>query len=152
MPRPSKVCSMVKSVIQQSASCNSSLKPSQVAQGKSVPFVPGVVDEASSHIGRVAQVVKKARQKGVCGKSWDIASFETIADQIDSADERYTSRSSNEMRKIQSLTRPYLVSAGIENGIRYIVTMNPLCPVFLLGQNLLKLTSPLMSRGSTHTF
>ena len=115
-----------------------------------VPLVPGVVDEASSHIGRVAHVVKKARQKSVCGQSWDIASFETIADQIDSADERYTSRSGNEMRKIQSLTRPYLVLKTV-SGI-YIVTMNPLCPVFLLGQNLLKLTSPLISRGSTHTF
>ena len=126
MPRPSKVCSMVKAVIQQSASSNSSLKPSQVAQGKGVPFVPGVVDEASSHIGRVAQVVKRARQKSVYGQSWDIANFETIADQIDTADERYASRSSDEMKKIRNLTRPYLVSAGIENGIRYILTMNPL--------------------------
>ena len=52
---------MVKAVIQQSTSSNSSLKPSLVAQGKGVPFVPGVVDEGSSHIGRVAQVVKRAR-------------------------------------------------------------------------------------------
>ena len=100
MPRPSTVCSMVKAVIQQSTSSNSSLKPSQVAQGKGVPFVLGVVDEASSHIGRVAQVVKRARQKSVYGQSWDIANFETIADQIDTADERYASRSSDEMKKI----------------------------------------------------
>ena len=63
MPRPSKVCSMVKTVIQQSAASNSSLKPSQVAQGKDVPVVPGVIDEASSHIGRVAQVAKKEQGK-----------------------------------------------------------------------------------------
>ena len=107
MPRPSKVCSMVKAVIQQSTSSNSSLKPSLVAQGKGVPFVPGVVDEASSHIGRVAQVVKRARQKSVYGQSWDIANFETIADQIDSADERYASRSSDENEEDTNLTRPY---------------------------------------------
>ena len=142
---------MVKAVTQQSASSNSSLKPSQVAQGKGVPFVPRVVDEASIHIGRVAQVVKRARQKSVYGQSWDIANFETIADQIDTADERYASRSSDEKKKIRNLTSPYLVSAGIENGIRYILTMNPLMSCLLARAELLRLTLPSMSRGSTQT-
>ena len=64
-----------------------------------MPFIPGVVDEASSHIGKVAQVVKRARQSGVSGKSWDVTMFETTADQIDSSDDFYASRSSVEIKK-----------------------------------------------------
>jgi len=47
-----------------------------------VPFIPGIVDEASSHIGRLAQVVRRGRQQGTLGPSWDVASFESIADQL----------------------------------------------------------------------
>ena len=50
-----------------------------------------------------------------------------MADDIDDGDvsheSNYSYSLSNELRK---LSRPYLVSAGIENGIQYIFTMNPL--------------------------
>ena len=83
-----------------------------------MPFIPGIVDEASSHIGRLAQVVRRGRQQGTLGPSWDVASFESIADQLDSSDEAIASRTKAEMDKMKKLSRPYLVSAGIEGGIR----------------------------------
>ena len=60
------VC-MVKATIQQSACLNPQLKPSHIAQGKGISFIPGVVDEASTHIGKISREVRKGRQKGTGG-------------------------------------------------------------------------------------
>ena len=59
IPRGTKICSFVKKAIQQSASINPQLKAKQISQGKGLPFISGAVDSASTHIGRVAQQVKK---------------------------------------------------------------------------------------------
>ena len=56
-------------------------------QGKGLSFIPGAVDSASTHIGRVAQHIKKGRQMASGGSNWDIADFETIADDIDKKDD-----------------------------------------------------------------
>ena len=73
---------MVKATIQQSACMNPQLKLSQIAQGKGIPFIPGVVDEASTHIGRISREVKKGRHKATGGTSWDISRFESVADEL----------------------------------------------------------------------
>ena len=63
----------------------------------------------------------------MCNAKWDIALFEKLADEIDEGDashgRNYSHSLSNELKK---LSRPYLVSAGIENGIQFIFTINPL--------------------------
>ena len=78
IPRGTKMCSLVKKAIQESASINPQLKAKQISQGKGLPFIPGAVDSASTHIGRVAQQVKKGRQMASSGSSWDIADFEKL--------------------------------------------------------------------------
>ena len=126
IPGPSKMACMVKATIQQSACTNPQLKPSQIAQGKGVPFIPGVVDEASTHIGRISREVKKGRQQGTGGTSWEISRFESVADEIDSKDNVLASQSAAERAKIQKNCRPYLTSMGFESGIHFIHTMSPL--------------------------
>lgn len=126
IPGPSKMACMVKATIQQSACTNPQLKPSQIAQGKGVPFIPGVVDEASTHIGKISREVKKCRQQGTGGTSWEISRFESVADEIDSKDNVLASQSAAERAKIQKNCRPYLTSMGFESGIHFIHTMSPL--------------------------
>ena len=54
----------------------------------------------------------------LCNAKWDITLFEKMADDIDEGDAShgsdYSHSLSNELKK---LSRPYSVSAGIENGI-----------------------------------
>ena len=126
IPGPSKMACMVKATIQQSACTNPQLKPSQIAQGKGVPFIPGVVDEASTHIGRISREVKKGRQQETGGTSWEISRFESVADEIDSKDNVLASHSAAERAKVQKNCRPYLTSMGFESGIHFIHTMSPL--------------------------
>ena len=120
------MCSFVKKAIQESASINPQLKAKQISQGKGLSFIPGAVDSASTHIGRVAQQVKKGRLMASGGSNWDIGDFETIADDIDKKDDEVSAKTPRERESLKKLCRPYLVSAGIEGGIRYIFTMNAL--------------------------
>ena len=57
-----------------------------------MPFIPGAVDSASTHIGRIAQQGKKGRQMASGGSSWDIADFETVADDIDHKDDEVSAK------------------------------------------------------------
>ena len=82
----------MKRAIQQSASINLQLKAKQIYQGKGLPFIPGAVDNASTHIGRVAQQVKKGRVMASGGSSWDIVDFETVADDVDKKDEEFLAK------------------------------------------------------------
>ena len=70
---------------------------------------------------------KARNNSALCNVKWDIALFEKMADDIDEGDishgSNYSYCLSSELKK---LSRPYLVSGGIENGIQYIFTMNPL--------------------------
>ena len=91
-----------------------------------MPFILGAVDSASTHIGRVAQQVKKGRQMASGGNSWDIADFETVADDVDHKDDEVSAKTPAEQESLNKLCRPYLISAGIEEGIKYIFTVNPL--------------------------
>ena len=71
------------------------------------------------------------------------------ADELDSSDEAIASRTKAGMDKMKKLSRPYLVSAVIEDTIRYMHTMNPLMSTIL--ESLWKLTSLLMSPESILT-
>jgi len=126
IPGPSKMACMVKATIQQSACVNPQLKPSHIAQGKGISFIPGIVDKASTHIGRISREVKKGRQKGTGGTSWELSRFESIADDIDSKDNILASNPVADTAKIQKNSRPYLTSMGYESGINFIHTMSPL--------------------------
>ena len=63
----------------------------------------------------------------LCSVGWDVTSFKEVADDIDSEDRQNGSNVSQPANaELCKLSRPYLISAGIENGIRYVFTMNPL--------------------------
>ena len=49
----SKICSEVKESTAQATLFNPTIKPSEIAKGKGIPFVPDAVDQASAHIGVV---------------------------------------------------------------------------------------------------
>ena len=114
--------------ISEAAVANISLKPSEVCRGKGLGYIPAAVDRASASIERISSVMSKARSSSaLCNNKWDIASFEKMADCIDENDASHGSNYSQPMRnEIKMLSRPYLISAGIESGIQYIFTMNPL--------------------------
>ena len=54
------------------------------------------------------------------GSSWDIADFEKVADDIDKKDDEVSAKTPREQESLKKLCCPYLISAGIEGGIRYI--------------------------------
>ena len=77
---------------------------------------------------RISRVMKKARNNSLaCSVGWDVSSFEEVADDIDANDEVHSNNYSQmASANLSQLSRPYLISAGIDNGIRYMFTMNPL--------------------------
>ena len=111
------MCLLVMKAIQQSTSTNPQLKAKIIYQGKGLSFIPGAVDSASTHIGWIAQQVKKGRQMASGGTSWDIADFEVLANDIDKNDEELSAKAPQERECLNKLCRPYLISAGIEEGI-----------------------------------
>lgn len=120
----SKICSKVKEMIAKATEINPTLKPNEIAKGKGLSAIPGVIDKASNHLGKLSREVKKAKLQTIAGSKWSISDFEKIATEIDSADEALTGNSS-EAQQLMKLTRPYLVSAGIEDGTNYVLCMNP---------------------------
>ena len=44
-------------------SANPALKPSELACGKGLRFIPSAVDDASSHAGKVSHEIKKQKLK-----------------------------------------------------------------------------------------
>ena len=121
-----KMCSKVKECIAEATLVNPTIKPSDIAKGKGIPFVPSAIDQASAHIGRISREVQRARKTTNSGTTWRITDFETVADKIDDRDDEYSGNSATEQSKLRKLSRPYLVSAGYEDGINYIFTMNPM--------------------------
>ena len=114
--------------IQSAAVVNVSLKPSEISRGKGLGYIPAAVDRAYANMDRISNVMCKAQNNSVlCNAKWDIALLEKMANDIDEGDvshgSNYSYCLSSELKK---LSRSYLVSGGIENGIQYIFTMNPL--------------------------
>ena len=57
-----KIADCIKSKISEAIHINPSLTPSDIAQGKGLPFIPSAVDGASSHIGKVAQILNMPKK------------------------------------------------------------------------------------------
>ena len=114
--------------IQRAAIANVTLKPSEISRGKGLGYIPAAVDRASANMDRISTAMSKARSNSaLCNSKWDITMFEKMADDIDKEDASHGSSYSHSLSdELKKLSRPYLVSAGIENGIQYIFTMNPL--------------------------
>ena len=96
--------------------------------GKGLGYIPAAVDKACASIDKISKVLKKARNNSLsCSVGWDVTSLEDVADDIDVKDEEHRSNYSQGVcSHLQDLSRPYLMSAGIDSGIHYIFTMNPL--------------------------
>ena len=118
-----KICSKVKESIAQATLSNPTIKPSDIAKRKGIPFVPSAVDQASAHIGRIRCEVNKAKKLTYSGTTWSITDFETVANEIDKRDDDHSGNSSTQQSKLKKLSRPY---PGYEQGINYIFTMNPM--------------------------
>ena len=93
--------------------------------------------------------MKKARNDTLaCSMDWD----EEVADEIDTKDREHGSNfsqpASAELRK---LSRPYLISAGTDNGIRYIFTMNPLMSEVVSKAEFIEADIMFNKTKSTHT-
>ena len=56
---PTKIAKCIQENISRAISLNSTLTPIDISQGKGLEFVPGVVDKASTHLGRIRTEVKK---------------------------------------------------------------------------------------------
>ena len=89
-------------------------------------MLPGAIDKVSNHIGKISREVHKAKQLTSAGSNWDVSNFETIADDLDSNDEQHAGDTASSLDKLKKLSQPYLVSAGIENAIKFIFCMSPL--------------------------
>ena len=66
------------------------------------------------------------KKRSFQGSKWDITTFEKVADDIDSNDTAVIGEPLSRQSKLSSLSRPYLISAGIQEGINYIFCMSPL--------------------------
>ena len=122
-----KISQCVRQKISAAVSANPSLTTSDIVRGQGIGFLPSAADDASSHVGKVSQEVRRTKiKKGLIDKGWSPFDFERVADAIDSDDDKISGDDQDKLKKYQKQGRPYLVSAGIEEGIRYIFTMSPL--------------------------
>ena len=83
MHAAAKICSKVKESIAEATMVNPTIKPSDVAKGTGIPFVPSAIDQASAHIGRISCEVQTAKKAKNGGTTWKISDFEKMADEID---------------------------------------------------------------------
>lgn len=121
-----KICDLVRDKICESVHANSSLTPTDISRGKGVGFLPSPVDAASSHLGRVAKEVAKTKDTlGVRSKDWSPCSLESVADEVDQ-DDLEKSNDNQQQTQYREQGQPYLVSAGVENEIKYAFAMSPL--------------------------
>lgn len=121
-----KICNLVKDKINDAIQANPSLTPTDVSLGTGVGFVPSAIDSASSHLGRVArEVAKKKNMLGLRDKSWSPCNLEDATVAIDEEDHE-KAHDTNQNDKYSKYGHPYLVSAGVESGIKYSFIMSPL--------------------------
>ena len=97
---------------------NPNLKPTDVASGKALGYVLGSVDKAGVHLGRISNVMKRAKMSSHQEQNWDVTSFESLADSVDTEEQQRSGATKEEEESLKELSRPYLVSAGIEGGIK----------------------------------
>ena len=122
-----KISQCVRERISNAVSANPSLTTSDIAQGKGLGFLPSAADDASCHTGKISQEVRRAKSlNGYSEKDWSQFEFEKVADATDLSDNKISGDSQDKLVKYNNIGRPYLVSAGIEERIKYVFTMSPL--------------------------
>ena len=91
----------------------------------------GLTDKAANNLGKVRCQLKNT-QGPILDSATVIHDFESIADEIDEADAIASGECGGATlvettsEKYRRLGRPYLRSAGMEDGIKYVVVMTPL--------------------------
>ena len=94
------------------------LTPTDIASGKGLGFTPSAVDAASSHLGKLARkVCQVKRSSAVSAERWSPTTFEKCADELDENDFEKSNDTTERKQKYLRLGRPYLVSAGMDNGL-----------------------------------
>lgn len=59
-------------------------------------------------------------------KYWSSLDFEEVANSIDPEDNHLSGDNDEKLKEYRKLGRPYLISAGLEGGVKFIFTMSPL--------------------------
>ena len=117
----SKIAQCVKEKISAAVIANPALTPLDIAHGKGMGFIPSAVDKASTHTGIFSQQIKNKKNiKGFSDRDWSPIDFEETANCVDEDDSDFQCEQDK-----KKYGRPYLVSSGIEEGIKYIFTMSP---------------------------
>ena len=112
-----KICTLVQNKICEAVQSNPTLTATDVSCGKGIGFIPSAVDSASSHLGRIAREVSKTKSaSGINNSEWSPCSFEQVANDIDKEDNAVCHDKQQE-EQYKKYGRPYLVSAGVENGM-----------------------------------
>jgi hypothetical protein len=74
-----KIAQCIKEKISTAVSINPTLKPSEIARGKGLGFIPSAVDGASIHSEKVTQEIRKALSKrGLKDKEWILRVKQTV--------------------------------------------------------------------------
>ena len=121
-----KICSLVQEKVRNAIQSNPSLTPTDISLGTGIGFIPSAIDSASSHHGRMArEVAKKKIVMGLKDKNWSPCNLEDAVGTLDDDDNQISHNIDQDM-KYQGYGRPYLISAGVENGIKYSFAMSPL--------------------------
>ena len=120
-----KICSLVPEKVRNAIQSNPLLTPMDISLGT---VILSAIDSASSHHGRMArEVAKKKIVMGLKDKNWSPCNLEDAVGTLDDDDNQISHNIDQDM-KYQSYGRPYLISAGVENGIKYMYSfaMSPL--------------------------
>lgn len=118
------MCCKVKEMITDAASLNLAIMPSQLAKGQGLIAIPGMIDGASNHLGKIRREMHKAKANSISGLHWNVSNFEEIANEIDMHDEKLAGDPLF-INRVKKLNRPYLVTLGFEDGINYVTCMTP---------------------------
>ena len=72
-------------------------------------------------------ITKKAKErKGLTERYWSPLDFEEVANSIDHEDNDLSGDNDENLKEYRKLGRPYLISAGLEGGVKFTFTMSPL--------------------------
>ena len=97
-------------------------KPSEIAKGHGLKGIPGAIDGASNHLGKIRREVRKVKNSSISALHWNVSDFEKdetdLHDKKLAGDPVFTS-------KVKKMNRPYLLAHGFEDGINYVICMTP---------------------------
>lgn len=96
-----KISQSVKDQISSAVESNPSLTPSDISLGKGIGFTPSAVDASSSHLGKVARVISKAKKSSACNaRDWSPTTSEKHAEEVDETDFQKSGDLANRRRSI----------------------------------------------------